>query len=163
MKRPYLVQRLTTPHGSTPFDFGGGLVNGGLSDEAMKMLNTIFSFDYMGSAEFEWGAVPTALQSLADLSSKDKLTKTVIDDKIYVICPTNIKDDVVAWINLAKKDKHDITKEYVGLKNMLKDDDNKKWYKGWLKIERDKSCEEPFMFFVDKEMFENTCTLFQIK
>src|SRR3972149_3511420 len=104
MKTPYYIQRLGKPYSTTPFSFGGGLINGGLADEAMKMLDSIFSFDYMGSAEFEWGAVPTALQSLANLSSKNELSTTIVDEKIYIICPPNIMKDVVKWITLAKED-----------------------------------------------------------
>lgn len=74
MERSYLIQRLNQPYrgnhvlGKTnPFAFGGGLKNGGLSDEAMGMLADVFQFDYMGCAEFEWGAVPEALQKMAKM------------------------------------------------------------------------------------------------
>lgn len=66
MKNSYLIQRLRKPYGrDNPFSFGGGLRNGGLSDEAMDILRGVFSFDYMGAAEFEFGAVPKALQGIA--------------------------------------------------------------------------------------------------
>ena len=72
MKSSWLIQRLNKPYGENPFGlkdnpfaFGGGLVNGGLSHEAMDILRGIFSFDYMGAAEFEFGAVPKALQTIA--------------------------------------------------------------------------------------------------
>lgn len=57
LKQTYLVQRLNRPTNGydNPFSFGGGLKNGGLSEDAMKLLRPIFSFDYMGSAEFEFG------------------------------------------------------------------------------------------------------------
>ncbi len=49
MSRSRLIQRLNKPTGFTnPFAFGAGHPTGGLSDEAMKLLNSIFSFDYMG-------------------------------------------------------------------------------------------------------------------
>jgi hypothetical protein len=79
MKRSYLIQRLQKPEYwerkdkegnvvkiDNPYAFGGGLTNGGLSKEAMALLREIFSFDYMGSAEFEWGAVPAALRFLVE-------------------------------------------------------------------------------------------------
>jgi len=53
MKDTYLVQRLNKPVSNTGmemFSFGGGLKNGGLSGDAMKLLRPIFSFDYMGSS-----------------------------------------------------------------------------------------------------------------
>lgn len=71
---PWLIQRLTRPVGApeghplhgkdNPFAFGGGLKNGGLPKDAMDLLRPIFGFDYMGAAEFEFGAIPKALQSM---------------------------------------------------------------------------------------------------
>lgn len=73
LDRSWLVQRLRKPPKrehpifgkDNPFSFGGGLQNGGLSGEAMDLLREVWSFDYMGAAEFEWGAVPEALSRLA--------------------------------------------------------------------------------------------------
>jgi hypothetical protein len=45
--------------------FGGGMKNGGLGEPAMRMLLRIFEFDYMGSSEFEHGAIPKSLQQIA--------------------------------------------------------------------------------------------------
>lgn len=80
--RSWLVQRLRKPQPAhpiwgedNPFAFGGGLVNGGLSKDAMGLLRPIFSFDYMGSAEFEFGAVPEALNKLA----RTKLAAFTVD------------------------------------------------------------------------------------
>jgi len=71
MKRSFLIQRLETPfipkEGQIDVGclaFGGGLRNGGIAEDAMKMLKQIWSFDYMGSAEFEFGAVNEALEML---------------------------------------------------------------------------------------------------
>jgi hypothetical protein len=81
IERPWLIQRLQKPWkiaedanplfkamvagAAGPFSFGGGYVNGGLSKEANKILGEIFQFDYMGSAEFEFGEVPKALGRIA--------------------------------------------------------------------------------------------------
>lgn len=65
-KQPYLIQRIEPPITFiNPFSFGGGLRNGGLLPEAMSLLKGIFSFDYMGSAEFEYGAIPNSLDHIA--------------------------------------------------------------------------------------------------
>lgn len=158
--RVYLVQRLLKATNSiNPFSFGGGLMNGGLSDEAMKYLKSIFSFDYMGAAEFEWGAVPTAIRELF-INSPEAFT-IELAKPLYVICPPKIKVEVTEWLANASKGKHDHLKEYLGLEDaMTKGNSN---YVGWLKIEDDKYCKEPFMFFIDKEVFENTCKLFNIE
>lgn len=83
--RTWLVQRLQrarvlqdgveTPLGrlGNAFAFGGGLINGGLSREAMAAFHGIFRFDYMGAAEYEFGDVPKAFAALAELRKKDQL------------------------------------------------------------------------------------------
>lgn len=67
MKSTYLIQRLEAPRQTSShtellnaFSFGGGL-----SKEAIQLLSTVCSFDYMGAAEFEFGALPKALQAMA--------------------------------------------------------------------------------------------------
>jgi hypothetical protein len=157
MKRIWKVQRLQAPVGrSNPFSFGGGLIDGGFSKEAMKAINDIFSFDYMGAAEFEWGAVPTALHSLAMLSADDKLTTTQLHNGLYVICPKDILLDLGVWIDQMYEDEHTHSlKEGLRLKRSN--------IQGWLKIEDDRRCDEPFMFFRDEKMFKQTCEILDIK
>lgn len=65
-----LVQRLQAPRGEDKlakvveaFSFGGG--GGRLKPEAMDMLRPIFSFDYMGAAEYEFGSLPESLGNIA--------------------------------------------------------------------------------------------------
>jgi hypothetical protein len=73
-ERTWLIQRLCKPMqregrfmpASGPFTFGGGKRHGGLSEVAVAMLGTIFSFDYMGAAEFEFGAVADAISALVE-------------------------------------------------------------------------------------------------
>jgi len=78
--RSYLIQRLDKPTGSlNPFSFGGGHVNGGLSDEGAEALKSICSFDYMGSAEFEFGALPKALNSIASSAEKTELEAYAVE------------------------------------------------------------------------------------
>jgi len=73
----YLIQRLDRPRGNTPptnpFSFGGGYVNGGLSEELLKLLNGVCIFDYMGAAEFEFGEVPKAFNTLAEIRKAKNL------------------------------------------------------------------------------------------
>ncbi len=160
MKNVYLVQRLRKPTGTVnPFVFGGGLVNGGFNPEAMKIIKDIMSFDYMGAAEFEWGAVPTAIKAL--ITGALDSFELQLAKPIYVICPTLIRDDVTKWIINASNGDHGHTKERVGLKEVLNNQPYND-YCGWLKIEEDKYCDEPFMFFTDKTMFENMCKLIGI-
>lgn len=81
MEPTVLIQRLNRPlliDGDkidiNPFAFGGGLKNGGLSDKAMKVVGHVCSFDYMGSAQFEWGAIPEALSLLIEETDKARIS-----------------------------------------------------------------------------------------
>jgi hypothetical protein len=95
MKRTWLVQRLQKPAPmsikgkdiSNLFSFGGGFRNGGLTDEAMALLKNVFSFDYMGSAEFEWGAVPQALSFLATQTLVSGTVAVKPGNIVYYLCP----------------------------------------------------------------------------
>lgn len=69
----YLIQRLKRPYERTEhgdfmqkaarvFGEGMGL---GLSDKARELLRDVCRFDYMGAAEFEFGAIPRTLGSMA--------------------------------------------------------------------------------------------------
>ena len=101
-----LVQRLIPRPDSgmlNPFAFGGGLVQGGLSKAALNALP--FRFDYMGAAEYEWGAVPECLYTMAE-NSADLVTSTIL------IPVENIK----GWLS------HEMEKEL----RAAKDDDAKK-------------------------------------
>jgi len=72
-KNPYLIQRLDKPHEdpkellsrlSDTFSFGGGLIRGGFKKETWDMITKLFTFDYMGSSEFEWGKVPESFSEI---------------------------------------------------------------------------------------------------
>jgi hypothetical protein len=44
--------------------FGGGMV--GMSGDGWKFCQQVFDFDYMGAAEYEFGAIPKALKNIVD-------------------------------------------------------------------------------------------------
>ena len=96
LKRSNLVQRLKAPYKEgglgrklgAAFAFGGGLVNGGLSPEAMELLGPIFRFDYMGASEFEHGAVPKAIASLVSMINPDD----PFESKTIEVYPSDVVD-----------------------------------------------------------------------
>ena len=178
LRRSWLVQRLTQPRnvgipGDNPFSFGGGLRNGGLSDEAMGLLRDVFSFDYMGAAEFEFGAVPEALSAIAKASLvafsftvplaevpaswRDKSgTKPDGEGTIYVLCPVGWEAECEARIGEWARGTEDL-KEGTRLTGTLRpyeDWDAKTC--GWLEISNG------FMFFTDAVMWEKSCALFGV-
>jgi hypothetical protein len=158
MERSYLIQRLEKPFKMdpdviNPFPCVGGLKNGGLSDDAIKMLQRYFRFDYMGSAEFEYGAVPEALQTIAQnikdfeafeikipFMSKSWKTKetTRANHPVYVICNKAHKAEVCKRIgyhaiNDCAKDREFQTKEGVRLSSYVSDPEQQTV--GWLELD----------------------------
>lgn len=77
----YLIQRLERPFKSEgplgdlskAFCFGGGLKDGGLNKEAYALIDKLWRFDYMGASEFEWGAVPAALNAIVQYRKAEVL------------------------------------------------------------------------------------------
>lgn len=178
MKESFLVQRLSEPRNwDNPWAFGGGHKNGGLSDDAMKLLRDIWSFDYMGSAEFEYGAVPEALQKIAKAAGANELVAFAVtvpraevppawdapedatvegDATVYVLCPTEMRDEVEGRINEWARTEPQM-QESLRLHGALRP--MKKWDKdvcGWLELDNG------FAFFVDEVMFTRTCALFGV-
>lgn len=173
MDGTWLIQRLLQPRSfklpgmefkDNPFSFGGGYKNGGLSDEAMGFIRTIWSFDYMGSAEFEFGAVPTALRFIAGQASKNNLLAGHVElnqgEIVYFLCPKPYEAGVKKLIAQLRNDEFKLRlKEYCGLARYFTEKDNEyaQDYAGWLELDNG------FMFFVNKEIFEKTCALFGVK
>lgn len=183
MQSSYLIQRLKKPFKATDnekakllqnfgdaFAFGGGLVNGGLKEEAMKLLRPIFRFDYMGSAEFEFGAVPETLAKILDgviakeyghfripvqfsyKNWKEKKPKTGIAD-VYVICKISDELEIISRINTFAKETYHNTKEVINLNSSLAQEEYSKDIVGWLELDN------AFMFFSDKEMYDKVVAL----
>lgn len=162
MSNSWLVQRLRAPMGGVnPFSFGGGYKNGGLSDQAADLLRAVWSFDYMGAAEFEFGAVPKALNAM--MSDRKHLATFTVDGlarPVFVVCPEAWRDGVTARIEgWADPDcgKRPRTKESVRLHDALVDETDEWAPVGWLELDNG------FLFFVDETMWRNACHLFGIE
>ena len=162
MRRSWLVQRLKAPNKrfgllgtDNPCAFGGGYKNGGLSDEAMGLLRGIFSFDYMGAAEFEFGALPDALRRMA--KSVDDLIAfghEVDGGTVFVLCPSGWKQEVCSRIEGWASPEPDGLKEWTNLHGALNPQDE--WdgrVVGWLELDNG------FFFSIDRKMWEGFCRL----
>jgi len=171
MDESWLVQRLLPPSPgnmiANAFSFGGGLINGGISNEGMDILNSLFRFDYMGSSEFEWGAVPKALQKIADQHNKYVAFEVSIKTEkneapIYIIAKPEWKEQIIK--NLKKwASGDDYLKESVKLDRAI----NKTYFNGkqvedynlcigWLELDNG------YMFFINNKLFVNMMKLFSI-
>lgn len=174
-KDVWLIQRLEKPkrptqYPTTPFTFGC-VPNGKLSKEALELLRGVWSFDYMGAAEYEFGDVPKALSVLAssacatgvlEMSYSDVKKPYVPRDEklpvkkgkfpIYFICPASDADPCVEAIKAVVTDKKEIRD---GLR--LVDSIYGRPYAdivGWLALD------PAFMFFIDQEMWGKATQLF---
>ncbi len=160
MDRTRLIQRLDKPRGSiSPFTFGIGLKNGGLSDEGMNLLKGVFSFDYMGAAEFEWGAVPAALNFIGEQAVKGRIVSGQ-HEGVYYICPRSYERGVKEVITKLLDDEEALgLKEGCGLKYAMSPYADPKYpgHSGWLELDNG------FMFFSDAETFDATKRLFGVK
>lgn len=166
LQRTWLVQRLNKPYQtentlsnlSETFAFGGGLINGGLSKEAMNLLRPIFRFDYMGAAEFELGAVPKSLSYIFEhVKEYAAHTITIAKQSVFVIAPQVFTKEIDEVLNQLAKNKI-YCKESVLLDVAL---GLSKYYPkekcntiGWLELDNH------FMFFVDEVAYKKVATLF---
>ncbi|GAA1436434.1 hypothetical protein GCM10009616_36200 [Microlunatus lacustris] len=186
MKRSWLVQRLQKPiegrHGElvNAFAFGGGYKNGGLSDEAMTYLRPILRFDYMGSAEFEFGAVPEAFQRVARYASGGSLKASTLsiplhlakpgwrvpkgapkptgEAVIYVLCNDDDTEGIHERIDEWATGREQL-KETTRLSAVLLPAEREEWQPdtcGWFELDNG------FLFFTDRDMWQQVCTLFGV-
>lgn len=181
-KRTYLIQRLEKPHGASvhgamlnSMAFGGG--GSGLTREAMNLLSGIFSFDYMGAAEFEFGALPKSLAPFAGDAAKlvafqmtlgpgdygqgfDRRWKKAKGPRetrtVYVLCRADDREYVEGVIRSDAKEPLRL-KEPTRLVDALDrvPGDNVRTC-GWYELDNG------FFFFTDRQMWERTCALFGV-
>ena len=188
MQHSRLIQRLLRPTHETfngvlmdnLFAFGGGFVNGGMSKQGMEAIKDIFSFDYMGAAEFEFGEVPKALSRMVDVHKeliafsikvetkeetstfdKDRLFLEPVKATVYALCVKSQKDEVTKRIkSFARTPYGHDTKEAILLNQTIrKKTDSDSYcsdYVGWLELNNS------YMFFTDKETCEKMCKLFGV-
>ncbi len=163
MNQTRLIQRLEIPREKVidnPFTFGAGLEHGGLNKKAYTKLSKIFAFDYMGAAEYEWGAIPESLGKMRDYGTRKELIAGVLkleEGDVFYICNKLIEKEMRTVI---KRIAHGgiRTRDYVGLREAIKKKDMKPGdLAGWLEMDNS------FMFFVDRQMFERSAVLFGIE
>lgn len=175
MIHSYLVQRLEKPStGDESSPVGAlltyGLTATGLSKEARDALKSVCRFDYMGSAEYEFGSVPKAFCEMGKAAKTliafeetvhyfydDWFNKKKIegDTTLYIICQEADDSEVIESIKEFAIGKGG-TKEAVGLNSSLAGTRYAKNIVGWLDLDNG------FMFFSDKIMFEKFVALFGI-
>jgi hypothetical protein len=196
MERTQLVQRLKAPEGNTdvfgddPYVNSGGIKNWGLTDRAMTLLKGIVRFDYMGAAEFEWGAIPAGLKKISDYALVEELTSFVISIPLREVGRTLFDPDNEppegngsVWVICHSEDAQEVSRRIRGWAANDSDryDNNANDPGWWLKecthlnaaLRPHPSWPSPicgwieldngFFFFTNKEMYERVCYLFGVK
>ena len=205
MKKTWLVQRLTKPFptprgekslhallGENPFSFGGGYKNGGLSKEAMALIRPCFGFDYMGSAEYEFGAVPEALGAMASQAEAGTLDcwiiqvdrstvhpgwggakKTALEGlvSVYVLGDRTLKDEISDRIKWIATEHHKETTEfgynrkgtYVGFKETAGFGARLRDNDDlWDRVIGWLELNNGFCFFIDEQQWALTCSIYGV-
>ena len=169
MEKSYLIQRLQKPINYKKLSFGILNPSGRICKENMEQLRKVFTFDYMGAAEFEFGAVPKAMNQVINACSDyvrgsiDVHWQALIwrehktrdgNGKVYYTChkdqEKDVKKRIAGWA--MGRNVSGPTKEGVRLDCSFHEKD----YYGWFELDNG------FFFFIDKDMFEDTCALFDI-
>lgn len=160
---PYLVQRLNKPPVTQNLEFEKGLISKErLSKEVGVIFADIMSFDYMGSAEFEWGALPKSLEYCIKYAKDNDLMACEVDittikditKPVYYICHKDIEENVVSWIRKAGRWEEPRCKEGVRLMDSLHEKEYSKC--GWYDLEN------RFWFFTNRKMFLTVKKLFGV-
>lgn len=150
LKRTFLVQRAETNIEKQVKDnflaFGGGLRHGGLDDDLASKLNEIIKFEYMGSAEFEFGVLRDSINTI--IRNFDNYTTTTVFKEgktIYIICNKDEHSQIRKRVeDLVYSDERDLS-EPIDLFQVLNQTRNNKVYRTtcWFELDND------FIFTVD--------------
>ncbi len=163
MVRSWLIQRISKPTGVwNPFSFGGG--GGHFQDKLKEMTKSIYDYDYMGAAEFEWGAVPVSLgwinqhaaECVAGVFQHDVGHKY----PIFYIVHRNFETPALERLYTWAMEPYSQTKEVILLHRVLTQSEDEKYPSdivGWHELNNH------WMFFIDEEMWRASCEMLGVK
>jgi hypothetical protein len=113
-------------------------------------IDSILSFDYMGSSEFEWGALPKSLGNIrGELNEYTYLDVPMKNKVITVFCKDSQKSDIKLYLTELAENKMRL-KEFSAFDSYIKDDEYfKDRFDFWWDIEND------LMFWKKNSEFES--------
>lgn len=162
MEKTNLIQRLRKPLGfANPFAFGASGPNGGLSDKALEKTLAAWSFDYMGAAQFEHGAVPEALSRIEQYAQEGRAFADCMPvrkiHEVFYLCEQSTEREVERRIwQLYRNERSLRVREYCGLRESLNHPERAEVV-GWLELDNG------YLFFTDETMFIRTLELFGVQ
>lgn len=112
MSKPFLIQR-------------GNFRN--ISEESITGIDSLISYDYMGSSEFEFGVLPQSLNRMLQTWDQYVVTpvfeiKDVDGQTMFILCRKNQLDEVLSAVKIFASESYprDLhTKEFVGLHDYI--------------------------------------------
>lgn len=112
-------------------------------------IDSILSFDYMGSSEFEWGALPNSLDNIRDeLVNYIYLDVPLKNKVITVFCKNSQKNDIKLYLSELAENNMSL-KEFSAFDSYINDDGYfKNRFDFWWDIEND------LMFWKKNQEFE---------
>lgn len=85
-------------------------------------IDSILSFDYMGSSEFEWGTLPTSLKEIRNRFNEYTFLDVPIKDKVITVyCLEDVKCEVKQYLTELSKNEMRL-KEFSGFSDYIKDE-----------------------------------------
>lgn len=180
----WLIQRLTKPFAGADGPPPSAayrealLAEPPVPKEVAQMRAGVFNFDYMGSAEFEFGAIPKALRAMARAagefeSSKIHIKKADVgtsrwlktapprDAVVYLVARAEHVEHAARVVRSEAKHDGSRLKEATRLVDALhgprRDSDSLTLCCGWFELDN------LFWFFTDKAMHDGVCALFGIE
>lgn len=102
MKKPYLIQRCTYQG----FNIAETMDN--------KTITATYKPDYMGSSEFEYGALPNSLIRMGKMIAKYCITTLEIYGKeVHILCPKDAIIEYTSYLEVLAKEKYGNLKEVI--------------------------------------------------
>jgi hypothetical protein len=147
---------------------------GGFDKEFAKKIGKICSFQGMGSSQYEWGAVPSAVECLYEKNIEDSFkfinfeyVVPTYKSTIYVICrkahSKSVKFRLRAlaetsdFRKLSKRTGFNLRDRCYLHESLEKIFNNKiPEYLGWIELSN------PYFFFLDKDMYDGFLNLFKV-
>jgi len=114
--------------------------------EIIAGIDSIISWDYMGSSEFEWGTLPSCLKGLISAWSKYRVyqhptLRDMDDNPCYFFCQQSDKQAVIEV--LVKLSNHEYRlKEYSDFDNYIKGSKSSREINFWWALETESLCGE---------------------
>lgn len=115
-----------------------------------KGIDSILEFDYMGSSEFEWGALPKSLKNIREEINNYIYIENIVNNKtITIFCKKIHIDNINEYLTELAENKMNL-KKFSAFDSYIKDDGYfKDRFDFWWDIEND------LMFWKKNNEFEN--------